>query len=43
MKCHELPGIHRPNPVYVCAERQSAVRLRDAIGVKEGPALIVVS
>ena len=41
IKHNELPGIHR-RIVHVCAEKQSAVRPRDAIGKKEA-ALIAVS
>ena len=41
-KHDELPGIHR-RIVHVCAEKQSAVRPRDAIGEKEEAALIAVS
>ena len=42
MKHNELPGIHR-RIVHVCAEKQSAVKPRDAIGEKEEAALIAVS
>ena len=38
MKHNELPGIHR-RIVHVCAEKQSAVKPRDAIGEKEYPYL----
>ena len=37
-----LPGIHR-RIVFVCAEKQSAVKPRDAIGKKEEAALIAVN
>ena len=39
---NDLPGIHR-QIVHVCAEKQSAVKPRDAIGEKEDAALIAVS
>ena len=42
MKHNELPGIHR-RIVHVCAEKQSAVKPRDAIGEKEEAALIAVN
>ena len=42
MKHNELPGIHR-QIIHVCAEKQSAVKPRDAIGEKEEAALIAVS
>ena len=42
MKHNELPGIHR-QIVHVCAEKQSAVKPRDAIGEKEEAVLIAIS
>ena len=42
MKHNELPGIHR-RIVHVCAEKQSAVRPREALGEKEEATLIAVS
>ena len=38
MKHNELPGIHR-QIIHVCAEKQSAVKPRDAIGEKEEAAI----
>ena len=42
IKQNELPGIYR-QIVHVCAEKQSALKPRDAIGEKEEAALIAVS
>ena len=41
-KQNELPGIHC-RIVYVCTEKQSAVKPRDAIDEKEEAALIAVN
>ena len=42
IKQNELPGIYR-QIVHVCAEKQSVVKPRDAIGEKEEAPLIAVS